>query len=69
MGRKYDFEELVIKCMEDKAFYNAIIAAPEQYGLTTEELDLLKETDFDMITIQIDERTALTSLGMWGSVI
>lgn len=63
------FEEIVAKCIEDSSFAKHVIKNAHSYGLNSEEVNLLRETDFGSFGFQSDERSALSVLSMWGATL
>lgn len=63
------FEEIIAKCIEDKSFVSHVMQNAQSFGLSSEELALLTETDFSAFGFQSDERSALSVLSMWGATL
>lgn len=63
------FEEIVARCINDSSFAAHVIQNSNSYGLSSEECDLIRETDFSSFGFQSDERSALSVLSMWGATL
>ncbi|WP_294349877.1 hypothetical protein [uncultured Clostridium sp.] len=63
------FEDIIVKSIMNNEFREEVLKNYKTYNLSEEEYNVLKNTKFDMISSEIDERNALSSLAMWGSCV
>lgn len=69
METKLSFEEIIMMCMNDPSLKEEVIRNSSKYEIDQEELELLKETDFEALSFNIDERNALHTLSMWAATV